>query len=98
MRKVSQEEQLEDLTRKPIPKKKVGIVHFQIMKESRVLYGMRRFTTPPGGGRRGVAAFKEGRSGNGSGFIPEYQAGTAGDRDRCGGRSEPLCCRCKEHF
>lgn len=47
MRKVSQEEQLEDITRRPIPKKKVGIVHLQIVKESRVLYGMRRFTTPP---------------------------------------------------
>lgn len=46
MRKVSQEEQLEDITRRPIPKKKVGIVHLQIVKESRVLYGMRRFSTP----------------------------------------------------
>lgn len=34
------------MTKRPIPKKKVGIVHLQIVKESRVLYGMRRFTNP----------------------------------------------------
>ena len=32
------------MTKRPIPKMKVGIVHLQIVKESRVLYGMRRFT------------------------------------------------------
>lgn len=46
MRKISQEEQIENMAKRPIPKKKVGIVHLQVVKESRVLYGMRRFTTP----------------------------------------------------
>ncbi|SEU22787.1 hypothetical protein [Enterocloster lavalensis] len=46
MRKISQEEQLENMAKRLIPKKKVGIVHLQVVKESRVLYGMRRFTTP----------------------------------------------------
>ena len=46
MRKISQEERLENMAKRPIPKKKVGIVHLQVVKESRVLYGMRRFTTP----------------------------------------------------
>ena len=45
MRKISQEEQLENMAKRLIPKKKVGIVHLQVVKESRVLYGMRRFTT-----------------------------------------------------
>lgn len=49
MRKTTQEEQMNSLLKRPIPKKKVGIVHLQMVKESRVLYGMKRFTEPSEG-------------------------------------------------
>ena len=45
MRKVSDESRLEGMMQRPIPKKKVGIVHLEMVKERRSLYGMERFTT-----------------------------------------------------
>ncbi len=46
MREKTQKEKLEDMLKRPIPKKKIGIVHLEMVKESRCLYGMRRFTDP----------------------------------------------------
>lgn len=40
-----QKEQLEGMMKRPIPKKKVGIVRLQMVKESS-LYGMKRFSHP----------------------------------------------------
>lgn len=34
------------MMKRPIPKKKVGIIHLQMVKDSRILYGMKRFTQP----------------------------------------------------
>lgn len=45
MREKEQKEQLESMMRRPIPRKRVGIVRLQAVKEGRVLYGMKRFTT-----------------------------------------------------
>lgn len=41
-----QDKRIEDMMERPIPRKKVGIVHLQMVKESRTLYGMGRFTEP----------------------------------------------------
>lgn len=46
MKNNTQKEQLEGMMKRPIPKKKVGIIHLQMVKESRILYGMNRFTQP----------------------------------------------------
>ena len=46
MNRRTQKEQLDDLVKRPIPRKRVGIVHLEMVKESRCLYGMRRFSTP----------------------------------------------------
>ena len=46
MRKMSQKERLDAMFDRPIPKKKVGIVHLEMVKESRRLYGTSRFRTP----------------------------------------------------
>lgn len=46
MKNNTQKEQLEGMMKRPIPKKKVGIIHLQMVKESRILYGMNRFTRP----------------------------------------------------
>ena len=46
MRKMSQKERLDAMLDRPIPKKKVGIVHLEMVKESRRLYGTSRFRTP----------------------------------------------------
>ncbi len=42
----TQEEKLQSMMRLPIPKKRVGIVHMQMVKESQILYGMKRFSKP----------------------------------------------------
>lgn len=39
-------ERLEQMMKRPIPKKKVGIVKLQMVKEGRSLYGMKRFGSP----------------------------------------------------
>lgn len=39
MREQSQKERLESMIKRPIPKKKVGIVRLEMVKESRYLYG-----------------------------------------------------------
>lgn len=46
MKNNTQKEQLERMMKRPIPKKKVGIIRLQMVKESRILYGMNRFTQP----------------------------------------------------
>lgn len=46
MKKMSQKERLDAMLDRPIPKKKVGIVHLEMVKESRRLYGTSRFRTP----------------------------------------------------
>lgn len=44
MYSMKQKDQLESMMKRPIPKKKVGIVHLEMVKESRCLYGMDRLT------------------------------------------------------
>uniref|UniRef100_UPI00345FF475 JAB domain-containing protein n=1 Tax=Lacrimispora sp. TaxID=2719234 RepID=UPI00345FF475 len=46
MKKQTQEEKITEMMKRPIPKKKVGIVHLQMVKESRTLYGFKRFSSP----------------------------------------------------
>lgn len=46
MREKSQKEQLERMMKRPIPKKKVGIVRLEMVKESRCLYGTKKFRKP----------------------------------------------------
>lgn len=46
MKKQSQAEQLEGMMKRPIPKKRVGIIHLQMIRNGRSLYGMDRFTNP----------------------------------------------------
>lgn len=46
MRSKTQEEQIQGMMERPIPKKKVGIVHLEMVKESRSLYGMKRIDSP----------------------------------------------------
>lgn len=45
MKRLSQKERLDGMLDRPIPKKKVGIVHLEMVKESRRLYGTSRFHT-----------------------------------------------------
>ncbi len=44
MRAYTQEEKIQGMMERPIPKKKVGIVHLEMIKESRCLYGMKRIS------------------------------------------------------
>ena len=46
MDRKSNDEIVEGMMRRPIPKKKVVIVHLQMVREGRALYGMTRFTDP----------------------------------------------------
>ena len=46
MRSKTQEEQIQGMLDRPIPKKKVGIDHQEMVKESRSLYGMKRIDSP----------------------------------------------------
>ena len=43
MKRKSQKEELDDMMARPIPKKKIGIVHLEMVKESKSLYGTSRF-------------------------------------------------------
>lgn len=45
MQKKNQYEILDSMMKRPIPKKKVGIVHLEMVKEGRSLYGMDRMNT-----------------------------------------------------
>ena len=45
MREKTQKEQLEDMMKRPIPRKKVGIIHLNMIRESRCLYGMHRIAS-----------------------------------------------------
>lgn len=40
----TQEEVIEDMMRRPIPRKRVGIIHLEMVRECRCLNGMRRMT------------------------------------------------------
>lgn len=42
----SQEERLLEMMKRPRANKRVGIVHLQMVKESQILYGTKRFTNP----------------------------------------------------
>ena len=42
----TQEEQIRGMMERPIPRKKIGIVHLEMVKERRTLYGMGRFRDP----------------------------------------------------
>lgn len=46
MKEELQNERIEDLMKKPEPGKWVGIVHLKLVKESRTLYGIKRFKEP----------------------------------------------------
>ena len=46
MQKKSKKELVEDMMKRPIPKKKIGIIHLEMVRESRSLYGMNRFKNP----------------------------------------------------
>lgn len=46
MKEKSQKEKLESMMKRPIPKKKVGIVRLEMVRESRCLYGTRKFRKP----------------------------------------------------
>lgn len=46
MRKQSVESIVEGMMQRPIPKKKIGIVHLEMVKEGSSLYGMERFSKP----------------------------------------------------
>ena len=46
MRNATQKERMDGMMRRPIPKKKVSIVHLSMVKEGRCLYGMSRFHEP----------------------------------------------------
>lgn len=42
----NQEEELKNMMKRPIPKKKIGIVKLQMVKESSLLYGTKRMSNP----------------------------------------------------
>src|SRR5699024_161627 len=42
MRAYTQDEQIRGMMERPIPKKKIGIVHLEMVKEGRCLYGLKR--------------------------------------------------------
>jgi len=46
MVKKSQDEVLREVMKRPVLKKKVGIIRLQMVRESRSLYGMKRFSEP----------------------------------------------------
>lgn len=46
MNKKTQKERIDDLVKRPVPRKRIGIVHLEMVKESRCLYGMRRCSRP----------------------------------------------------
>ena len=46
MQKRTQEERILDMMKLPVPRKRVGIVHLEMVRESRTLYGMKRFQNP----------------------------------------------------
>ena len=44
MKELMQKEQLEGMMKRPIPRKRIGIVRLEMVREGKVLYGMRRFS------------------------------------------------------
>ncbi|MGL5436942.1 MAG: YqaJ viral recombinase family protein [Lachnospiraceae bacterium] len=45
-REIPQKEQINEMFKRPIPKKRIGIIRLEMVKEDKVLYGMRRFSKP----------------------------------------------------
>lgn len=45
MKEKTQKERLEDMMKRPIPRKRVGIIHLNMIKEDRWLYGMRKMNS-----------------------------------------------------
>ena len=45
MREKTQKEQLEDLIKRPIPRQRIGIIHLNMIREGRALYGLKRFSS-----------------------------------------------------
>ena len=46
IQKRTQEERILDMMKLPVPRKRVGIVHLEMVRESRTLYVMKRFQNP----------------------------------------------------
>lgn len=46
MQKKTQNELIEGMMKRPIPHKRIGIIHLEMVREARTLYGMKRFKTP----------------------------------------------------
>ena len=46
MKVYMQEEQIQEMMERPVQKKKIGIVHLEMVRESRSLYGMARLSGP----------------------------------------------------
>ena len=46
IQKRTQEERILDMMKLPVLRKRVGIVHLEMVRESRTLYGMKRFQNP----------------------------------------------------
>lgn len=46
MQKMTQREVLDGMMKRPIPKKRIGIIRLEMVRESRSLYAMKRFTSP----------------------------------------------------
>ncbi|GLB30042.1 hypothetical protein LAD12857_19650 [Lacrimispora amygdalina] len=46
MKSSSQKEQLENMMKKPFPKRRVEVIRLLMVKEGRMLYGMHRFSKP----------------------------------------------------
>lgn len=44
--KQTAEEIIAEMMKRPIPRKRVGIIHLEMVRERRTLYGMKRFTRP----------------------------------------------------
>ena len=42
MKEKTQKEQMEDLVKRPIPRKRVGIIHLNMVRDGHCLYGFRR--------------------------------------------------------
>lgn len=44
MNELTQKEQLDSIMKRPIPRKRIGIIRLEMVREGKVLYGMRRFS------------------------------------------------------
>ena len=65
MRKRTQEERILDMIKRPVPRKRVGIVHLEMVRESRTLYGMK-----PGKRRRWYVPYVKRQTGRWCWYFP----------------------------